>query len=283
MSLQTENKKQTVRNLVIFTALVWGLGWLGWLVYMLGGRTTEMQGMGLLIFITSPLVACVLLRLFGGDGWGDMGLAPKFKKNWVWYLFSLLIYPLTIGLTLIIGVLTSSITFPSAGGLGLFLQLVAVAFGGNFFKNIFEEFGWRAYLVPKIFTIGLPDMKAHLISGVIWGFWHLPYYLGLLDQTILHNYTPQSLATFLPLVVIGIAVAAIAHNEIRLITNSVWPVVVMHTISNAVLLVLLIDGFIAFNAPTELVFSPGWHSLLSIALSVAIGLGLYRYRTQILN
>jgi membrane protease YdiL (CAAX protease family) len=280
MTTQSLNKKRTIRNLIIFTVIVFGMGWLGWTLYVLGDRTTDAQGLGALLFIISPLVACVLLRLFGGDGWGDMGLAPRLKAHWRWYFFSLLIYPITIALTLVIGALTGGITFPAAGGWGLFLQLAAAAFVGNFFKNILEEFGWRAYLAPKIFTIDLPDMAAHLISGAIWGLWHLPYYLGLIDQAMLRGYTPQSMVTFLPLVIIGIAVAAIAHNELRLITSSVWPAVVLHTISNTLTLVLLVDGFVALNASTEFLFSPGWHSLLSIALNLAIGLGLYRYRTR---
>jgi len=280
MTSETPDKKRTIRNLVIFTVIVFGLGWLGWLLYFLGGRTTDVQGLGSLFFIVSPLAACVLLRLFGGDGWSDMGLNPRLTTQWRWYLFSLLVYPLTVALTLAIGSLAGGLSFPAAGGWGLFLQLAVASFAGNFFKNIFEEFGWRAYLTPKIFNIDLPDMAAHLISGAIWGLWHLPYYLSLIDQTAFHRYTLQSLAVFLPLVIIGIVVAAITHNEIRLITNSVWPAVIMHTMSNALLLVLLIDGFVAFNPWTELIFSPAWHSLLSIALNLVVGLGLYRYRIR---
>lgn len=29
---------------------------------------------------------------------------------------------------------------------------------------------------------GLPDVAAWLISGLVWGLWHLPFYLFLLDE-----------------------------------------------------------------------------------------------------
>jgi hypothetical protein len=39
-----------------------------------------------------------------------------------------------------------------------------------------EEIGWRGYLLPKTLPLGLP--AAHLITGVIWGLWHVPIVLA---------------------------------------------------------------------------------------------------------
>ncbi|MER3459512.1 MAG: CPBP family intramembrane metalloprotease domain-containing protein, partial [Chloroflexota bacterium] len=35
-----------------------------------------------------------------------------------------------------------------------------------------EEFGWRAYLQPKLLPLG--GRKAMLLMGLIWGVWHWP-------------------------------------------------------------------------------------------------------------
>ena len=35
-----------------------------------------------------------------------------------------------------------------------------------------EEFGWRAYLLPKLMPLG--GRKATLLIGLIWGIWHWP-------------------------------------------------------------------------------------------------------------
>ncbi len=38
-----------------------------------------------------------------------------------------------------------------------------------------EEFGWRGYLLPKLLPLG--ERKAYIISGLIWGVWHIPVIL----------------------------------------------------------------------------------------------------------
>ena len=38
-----------------------------------------------------------------------------------------------------------------------------------------EEFGWRGYLLPRLLHLGRE--KALILSGVIWGLWHLPLVL----------------------------------------------------------------------------------------------------------
>ena len=42
----------------------------------------------------------------------------------------------------------------------------------NSFFTFGEEFGWRAYLQPKLMPLGF--RKAMLLMGLIWGVWHWP-------------------------------------------------------------------------------------------------------------
>ncbi len=54
-------------------------------------------------------------------------------------------------------------------------QLVAAVTVGPLVNAVVafgEEFGWRAYLVPKLAPLGA--RRAVVLSGVVWGVWHWP-------------------------------------------------------------------------------------------------------------
>jgi membrane protease YdiL (CAAX protease family) len=55
----------------------------------------------------------------------------------------------------------------------LFIFTLVVAPIINFIPALGEEFGWRGYLLPKLLPLGRE--KALVISGIIWGLWHLPF------------------------------------------------------------------------------------------------------------
>ena len=80
MDTQSQSNRRTVRNLAIFTLLVIALGWLGrWLDSLMG--STASQGIGMAIWIISPLAISFLLRAFARDGWKDLGIRPAIKGN----------------------------------------------------------------------------------------------------------------------------------------------------------------------------------------------------------
>jgi membrane protease YdiL (CAAX protease family) len=180
--VQTENidKRSIVRNLIIFVLVFNALGWLGWLVAS-GGNTPEARDLGLLIWLVSPFLVSILIRLFSRD-WVDLGLKPNFKGNAKGYLFSLLVFPVIVAIVVLIGAIFSGVSLANFKG-GLFILAMGTAFLSTLIKNIFEEFAWRGYLTPKVNSLGINVLAGHLLVGLIWGFWHIPYYLGLLDHT----------------------------------------------------------------------------------------------------
>ncbi len=275
----TTHNPHTIRNLIIFTVLIIVLGWIGWAIGVMGG-TPDSQGLGMLIWLVSPLVACIVLRLFGGDGWQDLGLKPAFKGNGLGYALGVLIYPFATLVIVLLGVVFGSVTLDfGADKVAAFVPTLLGALVFNFIKNIFEEFGWRGYLTPKMAKLGLPAISAHLIVGLIWALWHVPYYLGLLSSAEMQAYTSQSLSVFLPFSLVGIVASSIAFGEIRLLTGSVWPAVLLHAVSNAVILTVLTGGYVSVSPAAELVFTSGMHGILSMVIIVVIGLWLYRRRT----
>lgn len=177
MNIQNQNNRKTIRNLVIFTVIVLSIGWIGRGLDVLMGNPSS-EGLGILLWISTPLVASLLLRAFAGDGWKDFGIKPNFKGNLWWYLVALLVYPIATVLILIVGRLSGQITFPGASlsTLGLLSQAFILAFLPNILKNFFEEAPWRGYLAPKVYSLGLNDYVGHMIVGFVWGAWHIPYF-----------------------------------------------------------------------------------------------------------
>ena len=272
----TANKK-TVRNLILYVLAFNIVGWLGYFIAV-GGGTVDTMGLGNLVWLAAPLLLSLLFRLFSKD-WKDIGLKPHFKGNGKWYLVSILIFPVIITIVLLMGRIFGAISFANFN-IGLFLGTLAAMLIQYFIKNILEEFAWRGYLTPKVNAIVKKPILGHLLVGLIWGTWHIPYYLGLLDQASLAGYTSQSMGIFLPLVILGMTLAGILFGEIRLITGSTWPALLMHTFSNMLIMALLTEGFVEISPTAELLFTPSWEGLLTMILITAAGLWLYRQRAQ---
>lgn len=278
MGSQNQNNKGIVRNLVIFTVVVLASGWLGYGLDRVMNNPPA-QSLGMLIWLIAPLVTILLLRAFAGDGWKDFGLRPNFKDNGVWYVVSLLIYPLVAVLVLVIGGTLGLVTF-SSFSLSLLLSVFAMGLIPAFIKNIFEEFAWRGYLAPKINSLALNDYIGHVIVGLIWGGWHLAYWLFYLGNAQIQAATAQGLATFIPTAMLGLITASIAYNEIRFLTNSVWPAVLMHTIGNALIDVLVVQGFVKITIGMGFLVSPTHQSLLTMVFFLLVGLWLHQQRVR---
>jgi hypothetical protein len=272
--------KTTVRNLTIFIIIVLVSGWVGRGLDILMGNPAS-EGLGILLWIITPLVLSLLLRAFAGDGWKDFGIKPNFKGNMAWYIVALLVFPVVMALVLIIGSSIGLITFPnlSLNALGLILQTFMLGLLPQFIKNIFEEGAWRGYLAPKIYSLRLNDFVGHFIVGLVWGAWHIPYYLFFLDRAVLPNFTTLGLMAFIPLVILVMISWAIVFGEIRLLTNSVWPAVLMHMVEDAFLNQLFTEHHIQIVPGTDWLVSP-MNGVISIFFFIAIGVGLRQLRIR---
>ena len=274
------NNRTTIRNLVIFTTIVLAIGWIGrGLDVQLGNPTRE--GLGILLWISIPLVASLLLRAFAGDGWKDFGIKPNFKGNLRWYAVAILVFPVATSLILIVGYAFGLITFPnaSASTLGLISQAFVLALPTILLKNFFEEAAWRGYLAPKVYSLGLHDYLGHVIVGIIWGAWHIPYYLFYEAPAVLQEFTTLNMAAYIPLAIVVMISWSFVYGEIRLLTDSIWPVVLMHAVEDAFLFALIIDGHIQILPGTDWLISP-MNGLLCVALFLVIGVGLRQLRKR---
>lgn len=252
---------KTIRNILVFTLVVLSAGWIGRLLDAATGAEVG-EGIGLLVWIVAPIGTAAVLRV-RGDGWRDAGLKPRFRGNGVRYMVALLLYPLILGTAIGLGFTFDE--FVVVGGGDFPFDEFAAAFGvvmlPVFLTSVAEEFGWRGYLVPRLDSAGLGRWRNHLVVGLIWGAWHIPY------VTVFWDYTEESMATLVPRILLGTIVVAVIYGELRLATRSVWPAVLMHAMGNAVVGALLADDVLEVGSSAPVVFSPGADGLLVIGLT----------------
>jgi membrane protease YdiL (CAAX protease family) len=273
--MQTRDKKRTRRNLAIFTVLVLGTATLARVIEPLTvppGAEPGTSGLGQLLWIIAPLGVMLLLRIFAGDGWDDFGLRPNFKGNGFWWLVSVLVFPVVIAISVLIGALSGGLEL-DVNMLPAFAAALLPGLIAAMIKNVFEEFAWRGYLAPKVYSLKLDIWLSHAIVGVVWGAWHLPFV-----HVFWPYLTPAMLWYFVPLLLVGTFSQSVVYGEIRLATASVLPAWVMHTIGNAIGNTLLLSSFVQLSPGRELVFSPGAESVTSIILMFAVGTCLHQRR-----
>jgi hypothetical protein len=272
------DNRRTTRNLAIFVAAALGIGWVGRLIDIVTGRPST-EGLGILLWLITPATVALLLRAFAGDGWADAGLTPKLRGNVRWYVVALLVYPVLSTVVVAVGTLLGLITIGdlSWAALAAVLQTSTLALAPQLLKNVFEESAWRGYLAPRIYGLGWNDYTGHAVVGLIWGAWHIPYYLYFLDRSVLQQFTSLPLAVFI-VSAIGVMVAwAIVYGELLLLTRSTWPAVLMHSVEDAFVNPLFTEQRIVVERGADWLVSPV-NGLVSIALFAALGVGLNRYR-----
>jgi membrane protease YdiL (CAAX protease family) len=261
---------KTLRNLLIFSLVVLVCGWIGRIVD-LKVEADATGSLGQLIWLVSPLLAMIVLRSFMGNGWRDFGFKLEFRRNLFSYSLSLLLIPVTTAIVVIIG---RSLNLIDTANLSWsFLLSFGLALLTMFAKNIFEEFSWRGYLAPKLFSLGINRLVSHICVGVIWSLWHIPYLLVLVETT-------ESLLTYIPRVMIGLIILSIVYGEIRYVTNSVWPAVILHTMGNAIVDTLILKKYINVQDGYEFLVTPSPEGILTIVLTAIIGLWLYKRNTR---
>lgn len=176
------------------------------------------------IFISFPWLVNIATRLITREGWKNLWLKPRIRRGWRFYLaIWLLPFLTTIGGGLIFYLLfpqsidpnlsvvrklaesspLTATTNPWALLLTITLSLVFISAPINTMVSMEEEFGWLAYLLPKLmlhfaksgfvdngsagtctgaskFAVGffaVGARKSVLLTGVIHGLWHLPLIL----------------------------------------------------------------------------------------------------------
>lgn len=204
-------------------------------------------------YMFSPALAHVFTRLITREGWNDLRLSPRLREGWrVWvsaWLGTLLL--VFVGAVVFFAVFPG-VFDPSLGtlreqisaaeeetgesvsipiGVLFAIQVVSATLIAPVINSIFafgEEFGWRAYLQPKLMPLGF--RTAMLLMGFVGGVWHWPIIaMG-------HNYgTDYPGAPWLGLLAMTwfTFVVGTFLGYLTLRAGSVWPAVIGHATINA--------------------------------------------------
>lgn len=252
------------RNVTIYAVGVMVLSVLGALA--LAGAEDKSTSPGALLFVLSPILMAVALRTLGRDGWADAGLGIGRERGW--YVFGALWIPAASAVALLVGALTGRV-HAGDGGLSLFGTLVATGLVARTLFALFEEWGWRGYLEPRLQALGVRGLRRHLAVGALWAVWHVPYILAMGSE-----YTDVPLALQIPLFTVAVLAMAVVLGVMRARTGSVWPAVVEHGLANAVAFALLDPGVVRIDAP--LAFAARPESLVVLPILVATAVVVWR-------
>ena len=260
-------------RLVVFSVVTLGSGWIGLLVNNALGIPHSMQSLGTLLWIMTPLLAGAVMTL------SDPSLRRSYVASWLpgrlrAYGVALAVFPLSFAVAITVGWAAGWLT---PAGLGAFGGVVAAGVPGTVLKNVAEEGAWRGYLAPALIGRKLSDPWVWLISGMIWSLWHIPYYVWFMDEALLRAvYDVPPIVYALMTVPIMICWAPL-FTELRILSGSIWPGLIAHSIANLSQIPLSEGG---------LPITPGWELLVSPlvgvipnAIILAAGLGLWARRT----
>ena len=267
--------KKTLRNIILFSLVAISCGWIGVGVNQLLGEPSNLESLGSGIFIASPIVCMILLRLLGGDGWKDFPIKPRFKQNTHWYIFAIAVYPVVIGMTLFVGKLLGWVDV-SKFSVAAYFPVFATAFLPVFSKNILEETAFRGYLTVKMEQLTKNEWLIYVVVAFVCQIWHLPYNLIFLDDAYQATFFPYSKELFVLVSFVVIAVWTIMYTEIFFLSRSLLLVVLMHSMKD-VFNPLISEGFTIISPDKTLLVSPLF-GLIPALIYLAIGLYLRRIR-----
>ena len=197
--MQSLKENIDLKRILIFCGFSFGISWAAALaIYLTGGLDNRFEVVVLISvgYMGAPAFANVITRLVTHEGWKDLFLRPNFLKGWKYWLICWFVPGIVTiaGAVLFfallpqffdssLGVVRNFMKYSLPGRLisdelirnmviGQAAMAILIAPLLNALPVFGEEFGWRAYLLPKLMPLGL--RKAMLAVGVIWGLWHAP-------------------------------------------------------------------------------------------------------------
>jgi membrane protease YdiL (CAAX protease family) len=248
----THSSTIDTRRILLFVVLAFAISGTAAAYLALTGGLAASPGRTLLVlalwYMPGPALAHVLTRLLTREGWGNLYVRPRFRTGWPWWLAAWFVPPLLV----ILGMAFYFAFFPQhfdagvsqiqalldslAAQTGRPMPLTPLAYAAlqtvqaaliapliNAPATFGEEFGWRAYLQPKLLPLGW--RRAMIWMGVIWGVWHWPvialgYNYGL-------DYAGAPWLGMLAFVWFAFVTGTLI-GRFTLRGGSVWPAVIAH-------------------------------------------------------
>ena len=176
--------KRTMRKhpLFSFFFMAYAFSWLISTPYVLSswGILPAGYNLALLLFAlrayAGPTLAAIIVTSIT-DGRGGLHRLrhriTQWRAGWRWYVFILVGIPAL----LLLGVIVQPGLLASFQGLSRVIVSYPIVFVAVFLEiGLPEEIGWRGFALPRMQPRYGP-LWGTLLLGVLWGFWHLLYFL----------------------------------------------------------------------------------------------------------
>ncbi len=192
---------------------------------LLGARTP-------LAAMATPLAAVLLMLLvvtrdgYAKAGWEALGVHRAGLGGWgLAVAIPVIVLGAAYGVVWASGVGTFLPARQSGGPVAFVVDLgVSIAVVTLLF-TVEEEIGWRGYLLPHLTNAGV--RRALLMSGLLHGVWHLPVMIG---TPYYHSVGNRLIVV--PLFLATLTAAGACYGYLRLVTASVWPAAIAHSVFN---------------------------------------------------
>ena len=189
-----------------------------------GGLESSSAALFVIPLMWAPGIAGLITTLIyqknlRGMGWGF----GKVKYYLIAFLMPILYASVTYGAVWLTGL--GKLEFSLVGARGLMTSL-SLGVLTALLTALGEEIGWRGLLVPQLFQNNTFARTA-LISGVIWGIWHIPLIIGGGYSSGAPTWFAVTAFMF---VVTGMS---FAFAWVRLASGSIWPAALMHAVHNS--------------------------------------------------
>ncbi len=245
------DKKVHLKRLIIYVVLAFALAWGYEFIFIGNGFVWNMNDPDSLKLISlvslgmlAPAIAHILARVFTKEGFKPAGNDSMMlginldDGKWKVFLFAILIplvYSALADLLLCLstpGVFDTNV-LPDSGmqnSMALLIPVSAV-FNGVIvsFAAFGEEFGWRAYMMPKLKSF-MGKYPALIVGGIIWGLWHAP--LTCVGHNFGTDYPGFPYVGIILMCLYCILLGGIL-TYVTEKTGSVWPAVFLHGVNNA--------------------------------------------------
>jgi membrane protease YdiL (CAAX protease family) len=249
---------------VFFYVLAFGITWLGWIPQTLHSYGLFPFDHPLLGFLgaAGPTLAAVITIwvLEGRDGPREL-FAPLFnwQVSWPWYLLVFLFWfgvaALALGAGTLFGQRFPAINrFAWASLLPIFISMLL--------SNVWEEFGWRGFALPRL-QERYSDLTIALLMGSLWSLWHLP--------TLLDPASPMSDLPILGEILFSLALTVIYIWLYNNTQGSLLFVTLFHAMSNTIAFVLLELGVFV----SSYLFVVGVTSIVAVLIVLLHGAGRF--------
>lgn len=244
------------RGVLVYLVLTFGVSWAAMVVVARVLGLSLANPLPQLSFALVPALAAIVVRRWvTREGFGDAGLAPRFRAGWPYYLaawfgpLGLLAAGVLVAVAL--GLYTPDLAslsrivpgLPAPALVGVLLLVVAVLtplYWG-------EEFGWTSYLRLRILP-GRP-LAATLATGLIWALWHFPLaFLGYV--------TYSNAVLGLLLWTTGFLCQEVMLTWLRLRSGTIWTTSLAHAGNNMVLSLLASELLTVRGGLDDLVVMP---------------------------